>query len=266
MDTLEDDLSLVIGNSKWYLVIPSDVDEIETGIDVVDSDDPTLSSIGQCNDSSLESGTWYLITPSDVDEINEGLGGKGNLCVQNSSQERGKTFKASFRLSLIEKIAHRNRKSIDFPWTYDHCDEQSNVSVWLYTRPIGGRMDRATARRHWAVVFQWQDKAATYEGMNIDGYIQPEWHRGTPTEVEESSQGNRWIKGNYLGDYFLSPKEVNVAGKSNKVNGYKYFAGHTNCHYWAKVFAESLGLSVPQISADAEPFNAMVVSLYKSVS
>ena len=74
------------------------------------------------------------------------------------------------KIGILEKIAERYQKNTEFPWINEYIDVQSDVDVWLYTRPIGGRTDRATARRHWAVVFQWQNKFATYEGMNIDGY------------------------------------------------------------------------------------------------
>lgn len=256
-----------LDSGNWFLLTPSDTDEIKSVLEDVSPNENCSFNENQRKSSpsirsleSFESGNWYAVTSSDVNEINRCLV-ETNSAEPTSLHIRGKSFNPS--LGLLEKIAARYRKISEFPWVDEYFDEQSDVDVWLYTRPIGGRMDRETARRHWAVVFQWQIKFATYEGMNIDGYNQPEWHEGAPIDKEGTEEIN-WIKSNYLGKHFLSPKDVNGAAKSNRINGYKYFAGHINCHYWAKVFAESLGFTVPQISADAEPFAAVVVSLYKN--
>ncbi|CAL4156021.1 unnamed protein product [Meganyctiphanes norvegica] len=165
---------------------------------------------------------------------------------------------AQSNLSIAEKSAIKFQDPHDFEWQCDKDSESRKCHVWLWTRPIGGREDEARTHRHWAMIFEWEDRTATYEAINTHGYIHPKWFDGKPKESDERWQ-QRTIED--IGMYMFSPHEVNEAAKNNRVNCCQFSYGHVNCQHWVAVLGEDLKIKVPEILAIAEPWTAVVASV-----
>lgn len=165
---------------------------------------------------------------------------------------------AQSNLSIAEASAIHFRDSHDYDWQCDKDSESRKCHVWLWTRPIGGREDEERTHRHWAMVFEWEDRSATYEAINTHGYIHPKWFDGKPRDSDE-----RWDHRivEEIGVYMFSPQEVNEAANKNRLNCCQFSYGHVNCQHWATVLAEELRISVPDSLAIAEPWRAIGASV-----
>ncbi|CAL4088069.1 unnamed protein product, partial [Meganyctiphanes norvegica] len=165
---------------------------------------------------------------------------------------------AKSNLSIAEASAIQFKDPHDYDW---HCDMDSKsrkCKVWLWTRPIGGREDEERTHRHWAMVFEWEDKAATYEALNTHGYIDPKWFDDKPSDSDKRWD-DRTIE--LIGTYMFSPQEVNEAAKNNRLNCCQFSYGHVNCQHWVTVLGEDLDISVPETLAISEPWMALAASL-----
>ncbi|CAL4091491.1 unnamed protein product [Meganyctiphanes norvegica] len=108
--------------------------------------------------------------------------------------------------------------------------------------------------QHWALVFEWSDRTATYEASDVNSFLVPKWYDGKP-------RGKEWKKLYDLESQILSPMRVNLAAKMNRFNGLRYTVGHVNCQQWIETLCSvlSICLSTPTL-AEAAPVTAIMAS------
>ncbi|CAL4068267.1 unnamed protein product [Meganyctiphanes norvegica] len=153
------------------------------------------------------------------------------------------SFIASSR--KIAEISAGSRKMTieELEWQPDYDKEERKCKVSLWTRPLEQYNHQDITMMHWAVVFEWDDRTATYEANDDGGYLLPKWYDGPPKASFKEWEG-KVIK--QLGTHMLSPKQVNQAAKNNRLNCLTYMLGHVNCQEWVVVLTQELGISLPQ--------------------
>ncbi|CAL4068268.1 unnamed protein product [Meganyctiphanes norvegica] len=157
------------------------------------------------------------------------------------------SFFASSRASSrkIAEISAGSRKLTieDLEWQTDHDKEERKCTVSLWTRPLEEYNHDDITMMHWAIVFEWDDRTATYEANDDGGYLLPKWYDGPPKASFKEWEGKVIQQ---LGEHMLSPKKVNQAAKNNRLNCLSYMLGHVNCQEWVVILTDELGISLPQ--------------------
>ncbi|CAL4128397.1 unnamed protein product [Meganyctiphanes norvegica] len=140
--------------------------------------------------------------------------------------------------------------------SYDDYNSNRNTND-NYNSPENNQEDENSYKpltKHWALVFEWEDRVATYEADDVNGYLTPMWRRKYP-------KGDTWDSKTEVGVYLLSPNQVNYTAKNNELNGQTYILGHINCQEWAKVVARGLDFELPlETIAEAAPMAATLAS------
>ncbi|KAF2354063.1 hypothetical protein FHG87_015182, partial [Trinorchestia longiramus] len=119
-----------------------------------------------------------------------------------------------------------------FPWKTDSDTRQRGCIVKLMVRQIGDSL-----AEHWALYFDWTDRAATYEANDDDGYLIPTWNRGYPDVSYTWKMTRRF-------SLECSPQQVNSSARQLSLNGQTYLLTDRNCHHWAIALADAIGLDI----------------------
>jgi hypothetical protein len=121
-----------------------------------------------------------------------------------------------------------------FPWLTDNDSRRRQCTVKLMVRQIDGGV-----AEHWALYFDWTDRAATYEANDEDGYLIPYWNRGYPDVTYMWKMSRRF-------SLDCSPKQVNSKARQISLNGLPYLLTDRNCHHWAIELASQVGLNIDE--------------------
>ncbi|CAL4070268.1 unnamed protein product [Meganyctiphanes norvegica] len=160
---------------------------------------------------------------------------RGKVSIWTRPIERSKFANTEAASRLIKHLS---------PSTRNNTSEHTQDDESLY-KPL---------TKHWALVFEWGEKVATYQATDVNEFLIPSWWRNYP-------EGNTWDTQTEIGYFYLSPNQVNYAAHYNELNGHTYTIGHTNCQEWLKVLARSLNFELPfNTILDTAPFAAILAT------